>query len=465
MSFSKNQLQILIIISLCIVILHLPPATGLDSRSRLGLAVLVFAGGLWITEAIPLQVTSLLIPVSLTLSGLVDVRAAFAPFSDPVVFLILGSLFLAEALRKHQLTRRIAMDLLIRCRGNPRLVLLSIMLVAAFTSMWVFSTAVVAMLIPVCMAIASLVEKKHRQQFLQTLLMALVIASTLGALSTILGASSNAVAIGVLNRRETWSFLDWMKYGFPLALILLFVSWLLLIKTVYPTIVKLPAKKFSSELTRQGNLSRSQKNILYVLAAAIVFWVGSPIFMDYFPHTSGLAHSALISLIAAAFLFSGEIITWKDARQINWGVYLIIGAGLSLANGLQVSGVSDWFAVFINYLSKGLPYPLMAGGLILISAIASNIINNTTVVAIFAPLLVNSASGSNLPVSALILPMAFGATFGFFLPSASTRMALIYTTGEISTKQMIKIGAIVTIPLVVLTMLYFYFLSLTGWLY
>ncbi|MFB6347043.1 MAG: SLC13 family permease, partial [bacterium] len=173
--------------------------TELDRTGRLGLTVLIFAGGLWVLEPLPLQVTGLIIPVCLVGTGILGIEEAFAPFASPVVFLILGSLFMAEALRKHGLTRRLALDLIVRCNGRPKLLLLAIMAVAGFTSMWIFSTAVVAMLMPVCLTIAGKVEEENQDTFITVLLMALVIGSTLGALGTILGASSNAVASGSLN--------------------------------------------------------------------------------------------------------------------------------------------------------------------------------------------------------------------------------------------------------------------------
>jgi sodium-dependent dicarboxylate transporter 2/3/5 len=459
----KQKHWILLGIFLLTILVYLLPAPpGLSDGGNLGLTVLVFAGSLWVLEPLPLQVTGLIIPVSLVATGLLSAEEAFAPFAAPVVFLILGSLFLAEALRKHGITRRIALDLIVRCKGNPKLLLLTIMIVAGLTSMWIFSTAVVAMLMPVCLTIATRVAEDNRQRFVTVLLMALVFSSTLGALSTILGASSNAVASGALAQQISWSFLDWMKYGTPLAFVFLPLTWLILIVTVYPDIERIDTDVVEEQLQDEGELSGAEKGIFYVLLSAIFLWVIGPYINDYLFFPDDLTNSAIISLCAAGVLFGTEIITWQDARQVNWGVYLIIGAGLSLGKGLHVSGLSDWFATSLAYVIQGSPYLIMMAVLIPVTALLSNTVNNTTVVAILAPVMADAAASLSLSVTQLMLPMAFGATFGFLLPAASSRMALAYASGNVDAEDMIKIGSIVTFPLLALTVLYFYLLFNLG---
>lgn len=450
------------ILLVTLIVYGLPAPPGLSEEGNLGLTVLIFAGGLWVLEPLPLQVTGLIIPVSLVATGLLTAEEAFAPFSAPVVFLILGSLFLAEALRKHGLTRRLALDLIVRCNGRPKLLLLVIMIVAGLTSMWIFSTAVVAMLMPVCLTITTRVGDEKQGRFITVLLMALVISSTLGAISTILGASSNAVASGVLVQHLSWSFLDWMKYGTPLAFVFVPTAWLLLVTTVYPDIDRIDTSVVQNQLQDEGNLTRSEKGIFYVLLSAIFLWVVGPYINDYLGLPQDLTNSSVISLCAAGVLFGTDVITWQDARQVNWGVYLIIGAGLSLGKGLHVSGLSEWFASSLTGLIQGYPYVVMIGVLIPLTALISNTVNNTTVVAILAPVMADAATSLSLSITELMLPMAFGATFGFMLPAASSRMALIYASGNVDASEMLKIGSIVSVPLLGLTVLYFYLLSFMG---
>ncbi len=461
----KKYWTIFLIIFIASLFFWMPGLSELDFELRAGLATLIFAAGLFVFEPVAIQVTALLIPVALVATNLLPVEEAFAPFADPVVFLILGSLFIAEALRKHNLTRKLATRLLFYSRGRPRLILLSIMGVGALTSMWVFSTAVVAMLIPVCLTIGGRVrEKERKDNFTRVLLMGLALATTLGGLSTILGASSNAVASGVLADKIPWTFLDWMVYGTPLAFLSLLLSWFILTLTVLPTDVTIETGELYPREATEPMFTPKQGVTLAIFLGAILLWLTSPVLTWALPLTGGLLESAVISLTAASLLFTFEVISWKDARRVNWGVYLIIGGGLALGNGLIASGVSRQFALLAEGVIAFFPYPIVAALLILLSSLASNSVNNTTVVAIVAPLL--SASAGNLPYTALqlVLPMAFGATFGFLLPCASSRMALIYTTEVISTKVMLKIGGLVTLPLVVLTIVYFYLLFYLGWL-
>jgi len=453
-----------IITVITVVILLLPTPSGLDGQGHLGLAVLFFAGALWVMEPIPLQVTGLIIPVSLILTGILSAEEALTPFAAPVVFLLLGSLFMAEALRKHGLTRRVALNLIVLFKGEPKLILLGIMLVSAFTAMWVFSTAVVAMLLPVCFTIASLVKEEDRSQIVTVFIMGLVVSSTLGALSTILGASSNAVAAGSLAELRPWSFIDWMKYGTPLSAVFVPFSWLVLILTVYPDIEPIDEELIQENFQAKEPMTGAQKRIIYILLTAIVFWIGGPVIEMWIEISGDFFHSVTVSLLAASALFISNIITWQDAKQVNWGVYLITGAGLALGKGLHVSGVSAWAGGLLDTGLHGLPYPVLAGSLILGTALISNTVSNTTVVAILAPIMADTATNLAYTPVQLMLPMAFGATFGFILPSASTRTALVYASGEIDNKDMMKIGSMITFPLVILTMVYFTLLYSLGWL-
>ncbi len=460
----RDNVTILLVLAVSAASYYLPLGLGLDAEAQLGLAVLVFSGGLWVLAPIPLQVTSLLIPVALIVTQVLPPAEAFSSFASPVVFLILGSLFMAEALRKHGLTRRLAMLIILQCKGRPKILLLALMVVAALTSMWVFSTAVVAMLIPVCLAISSQVDSSHRDQFVNVLLMALVLSTTLGALSTILGASSNAIASGSLADVQAWSFFDWMKYGTPLAALFVPLSWLIMVGFAFPDVDQLDVRQFENEIQTRESMSGKEKGILWILGGAIVFWVLGPPLASWIGLDPTLVDSAVISMAAAGLLFMGNIITWGDARQVNWGVYLIIGAGLSLGKGLHASGLSGMIGDLVSAEVQNWPYPLTAGMLILGSALISNVVNNTTVVAILAPIMADAAIGMGFAPPELMLPMAFGATFGFIVPSASSRTALVYTSGEISQTFMMKTGVLVTIPLIFLTVSYFWILSGLGWL-
>lgn len=461
---NRDRLILLGVILAAVLIYVIPMGGALSTEAQQGLSVLVFAAGLWVLAPIPLQITGLLIPVALVLTGILEVREAFAPFASPVVFLILGSLFLAEAMRKHGLTRRLALSIIIRCEGRPRLMLLALMVFAALTSMWVFSTAVVAMLIPVCLAISSRVDDEHRSEFVSVLLMSLVLATTLGALSTILGASSNAIASASLAEEQPWSFFDWMKYGFPLALGFVPLTWFIMVNSVFPDVSQFPIDEIKDQIQTDDNITSKEQGILAILGLAIVFWVLGPPVAESFGINSGLVHSAVISITAAGLLFVLDIISWPDARQVNWGVYLIIGAGLSLGRGLHASGLSVSVGDFISGLVQGWWYPFTAGLMILFTALISNAVNNTTVVAILAPLIADMAMGMGFTAPKLMLPMAFGASYGFIVPSASSRTALIHASGEIDQWFMMKVGTIITVPLVILTVLYFWVLSTLGWL-
>ncbi|MFB6347044.1 MAG: SLC13 family permease, partial [bacterium] len=196
----------------------------------------------------------------------------------------------------------------------------------------------------------------------------------------------------ILGKSRPWSFLDWMKYGTPLAFFFVVISWGMLLSSFYPDINRIDTEVVQSELQEQGPLTPSEKGIFYVLCGAIFLWVVGPYMGESLNIPADLTESAIISLCAAGMLFGLDIITWPDARQVNWGIYLIIGAGLSLGEGLLESGVSLWFARSVTGFVGGFPYIVMAGSLIVSTALVSNTVNNTTVVAILAPVMADAAN-------------------------------------------------------------------------
>jgi sodium-dependent dicarboxylate transporter 2/3/5 len=173
----------------------------------------------------------------------------------------------------------------------------------------------------------------------------------------------------------------------------------------------------------------------------------------------------MVAVMAVSYLAIREIIDWEDLKGVSWGIFLVIGAGLSLGEALSRNGVTDWFATLIGPLVTGLPLFFTLLLLILLSGVMTNLLNNTTIAAVFVPVLIALAQESPLfePVQ-LVLPVTLATTFGYSLPSASGRMALIAATGIVERGKMIRYGLIATLFSSVTLAIFFYLLSLLGWL-
>jgi sodium-dependent dicarboxylate transporter 2/3/5 len=218
-----------IVAFLTTIVLLLPTPEGLSPAGHRALAVFVFTGSILALEPVSLPIAALMIPVAQVVLRTATAPQAFETFSRPVVFLILSSLFLAEALRKHGLTRRLALGTIVASGGGANMLLMGLMGIAALLSMWVENTATAAVLIPVALTISKQVpDPKKARGLLVLLVFGIAYGASIGGMATVMGSASNAVASGFLSQIRPWAFMDWMKYGLPAFLLVLPLTWWLL---------------------------------------------------------------------------------------------------------------------------------------------------------------------------------------------------------------------------------------------
>jgi sodium-dependent dicarboxylate transporter 2/3/5 len=452
------------VLALTVGVLLLPTPEGLSAQGHRALAAFVFTASILALEPVSLPIAALMVPLAEVALGIATAPEAFQTFSRPVVFLILASLFLAEALRKLGLTRRLAMRTIVLSGGGTVALLFGLMSISALFSMWVGNTATAAMLIPVAMTISKQVpDEKSARRLLALLALGLAYSASLGGMATILGGAANAVASGFLAKLGPWSFVDWMKYGLPSFVLLFPLTWWLLCKLIETPVEKLDVRPAREQVKEMGPMSRREKEVLAVLFAAAVLWVGGPFAEGFFglPHT--LFSSAIVAVMAVSYMAIRRIITWEDLKGVSWGIFLIIGAGLSLGEALTRTGATRWFSGLIAPLVTGPSFLVTLVLLVLLSALLTNLLNNTTIAAVFVPVLITLAADIPAidPVQ-LVLPVTLATTFGYSLPSASGRMALIASTGMIDKSAMMKYGLIVTVVSSVVLALFFYALTLAG---
>jgi sodium-dependent dicarboxylate transporter 2/3/5 len=455
-----------IVLILTIGVLLLPTPAGLSPEGHRALALFVFTGSILALEPVSLPIAALMVPVAQVALATGDVNQAFEPFSRPTVFRILSSLFLAEALRKHGVTRRLALATVVFSGGGVSMVLLGMMGVAAFFSMWVENTATTAVLIPVALTISRQVpDPKKAGPFLVLLVLGIAYSASLGGMATIMGSAATAVAVDFLNQVQTFTFIDWMKYGFP-ALILIFpITWWLLVRLVKVDVERLDIEPSRRELNKQGPMSPTERQLVGTMAVAIFFLVTSSFIEKSLGLPKTLLSSAIVVVTAVGYLSVRRVIDWDDVKGVSWGVFLIIGAGLSLGETLSRTGAIDWFATLITPLVSGPPLVLSLLALVYLSALLTNLLNNTTIAAVFVPILISIAMADPAySATQLVLPVTLATTFGYSLPSASGRMALVSATGIVSRPAMMRCGLIMTLVSSGILALFFYGLTVLGWI-
>ncbi|MBX3015184.1 MAG: SLC13/DASS family transporter [Caldilineaceae bacterium] len=457
--------RFLFVIGLTVAVLLLPQPAGLDVMGHRALALFVFTGAILALEPAPMPIAALMVPIAQIALGISSDTGAFASFGRPVLFLILGSLFLAEALRKHGLTRRLALYAIVQSGGNFRYLVLGLMCITGFLSMWVLNTATTAVLIPVAITIAQRIQRQEvAQRALTILILCIAYSASIGAMATIMGSGENAIASGLLSEYTPtgFGFLDWMKYGLPIVLILLPLSWFLLFRALPIPPLVIDTEPVAQELARTGGLSGPEREIVVVLLSSVTLWVAGSSIEQWLQLPATLLSSAVIAIGAVALLSIEEIVDWNDLKGVNWGVFFVIGAGLTLGDALDRTGASLWFANLLSPLLTPLPYAAILAILVVVGFGLTQLMNNVTLGAILAPLLITLGQASGIAPTRLLIPTILTLALAYMLPSASARMTLVAVTGAVNAKDMVRAGLVVGVPSAVVLFCFFLGLSLFG---
>ncbi len=455
--------RFLIVIGLTVGTLLLPLPPDLSEQGRRALALFVFTGSILALEPAPLPIAALMVPICQIALGIDVVTGAFGPFGSPVLFLILGSLFLAEALRKHGLTRRMALITIVLSRGNLNRLLLGLMAATGMLSMWVLNTATAAVLIPVAITIAQRVEPRDKApRVLQLLILGIAFSSSIGGMGTLMGSGENAIAGGLLGQAGDFGFVDWMKFGVPLVLMLVPLTWFLLQRALPVANAVIDTEPAVRELERLGGLRAPEREIIGVMAVSVGLWITGSMLESVLHLPATLLSSAVVAIGAVALLSIEEIVDWNDLKSVNWGVFFVIGAGLTLGDSLDKTGASAWFAQLLAPALDGLPYAVVLGILVLIGFSLTQFMNNVTLGAILAPVLITLAQAMGVNPAALVAPTVIALALAYMLPSASARMTLVAVTGAIERRDMMRVGLVVGLPSALLVYGFFYLLSRIG---
>lgn len=406
---------------------------------RTGLAILSLAAVLWLTEAMPLPITALLIPILASLTGVLDVTASFTGFAHPLIFLFLGSFGLAAALSKQGIDRWLAMCILALGRGNFHVTALALFMVSAVLSMWISNTATVALLLPVSLGILANITTRCDQSLSHRaapyLLLGIAYSASIGGMGTLIGTAPNAIAAAHLKI----DFTEWLAIGLPVVLVLLPVLFILLRLLARPG--KIP--RFSVQ-TESFTLTGKRSLTLAIFLLTICGWLFSSQLANFF----GISKSfdSIVALSAVLILASCRLVTWKDIdHTTDWGILLLFGGGLTLSKILGVTGASLYLAQEIQTLATGWPMLLLVGVVVLFMIFLTELSSNTASTALMVPIFAAVAIDMNIPVQQLILPLTLAASCAFMLPIATPPNAIVFSSGRIKQREMIRIGLVLNL--------------------
>ncbi|WP_111977856.1 SLC13 family permease [Algibacillus agarilyticus] len=422
------------------------------------LAITLLVAAWWVTEALPIPVTSLVPFVLFPLAGIIDHKTAASALGSHVILLLMGAFMLSKAVEKSGVNDRLALSLVnFLGKDKPQRVVLGFMISAALMSMWISNTATTLMLLPMALAVIASVNNKR---FATVLLLGIAYAANIGGMGTPIGTPPNVILLAIYEQEfgRSISFLEWMSMGLPVVCIgvPLCAYWLTRGMTL----------NLSFELPKVQAWRSAEKRVLLVFgltALAWIFkqapfggWTGLLGDIKVGDSTIALAGVCLMFLIPEGDNKKGRLLDWQTANQIPWGMLLLFAGGICIAKAFQASGLSELMGEGLSQLAF-FP-PLLMIGLITLSVVfLTEITSNTATTTLLMPILAIAGISAGLDPILLMLPAALSASCAFMLPVATAPNAIVYSTNRFKIADMAREGLVINLlMIVVITLMCFW---------
>jgi len=438
-TLNKSAIIFLVDIVLFIILLNVLP---FDPKANKGLALLVFIAVLWLTEALHVTITALLVPLLAIGLGLVATKDALVAFADPTIFLFFGGFALATALHIQKLDRMIAGKIMTLAKGNLFVAVIYLFSITAFLSMWMSNTATAAMMLPLAMGILSQMDKTQNHNTYVFVLLGIAYSASIGGMGTLVGSPPNAIVASQLKL----TFSDWLWYGLPVAIILMPV----MIGTLYLVFRPKLNLRFEQSFEKiEMNTQRITTLVIFIVIAAC--WVFSsqinPLLSSLLGMTKKIgSFDSVVALLAAVIICITGVASWKQLQEnTDWGVLMLFGGGLTLSAVLRDSGASKILADGIVFMIEGGHFYLI--GLLVAAFIIflTEFTSNTASAALLVPIFISIAQSLGMPELGLALIIGLGASCAFMLPVATPPNAIVFGTGEVKQREMVRAGVVLNI--------------------
>ena len=394
----------------------------------------------WIFEPLPIPVTSLLPIAVFPLSGVLTSEQVGASVGSPLIILLLGGFLLSRGMESTSAHHRIALSVVKLVGGHkPRRLVLGFMVAGALLSMWISNTASILMLMPVALAV--LATCSDRNSLAAPLLLGLAWSCSIGGLGTPIGTPPNLILVQAYeeNTAQTISFGQWMSWGMPVVLTLLPLAWWWVTRAV--------PRELDIQVPAVGPWRSAERRVLVVFGLTAVAWITRAEPFGGWQRWLDLpaANDASVALLAVVALFvvrddQGEpLIDWAKASQIPWGVLLLFGGGICLARAFVASGLS---AQVGDALTAVAALPVFAMMLLLALAVTflTEATSNTATTALLMPVLAAVALAVEIDPLWLMVPAAMSASCAFMLPVATAPNAVVFGSGELPIRRMVREG-------------------------
>ena len=449
--------------------LHLSP----EANKAVATGMLMI--GWWVSETLPMPAVALLPLLLFPLLGISTIESAAKAYSNPVIFLFMGGFLLGLAIEKWNLHKRIALLIVKRTGTSGNRIILGFILASGFLSMWLSNTATTMMMFPIAMSVIA-VMKEHEQpgthirNFSLVLMLVVAYASNIGGMATIIGTPPNVAFVGFIEKKYNYSiqFLDWMLVCTPLALLLLAGMYVALTQWMFPNRIN-NSKEANSfieqELQQLGPISRNEQRVLLIFICTALLWITK----DFLNQLNWFRlDDNMIAIAGALALFatpaskdqqtkSKQLLEWSDTSNMSWGILLLFGGGIALAGALEETGVMQLIGNSLAETgpSNGIGIVLLV---VVISIFLSEVMSNVAQVIVFAPVLAAMADALQLDPLLLGIPMTLAASAASMLPMGTPPNAIVFGSGHIPLKDMLKAGFVINIISIVLITLFCWYI-------
>ena len=458
---------------LFLIIIVLPSPAGLTDSAWLVAAVAVLMVTWWATEAIPIPVTSLL-PIALfPILGVTSIDTAALPYANKNIYLFLGGFLIALSIERSGLHKRLALMMIKKIGSDGPKLIGGFMIVSALISMWVMNTSTTLMLLPIGLAICSVVAKtvpymseKDKSNFDKALLLSIAYAATIGGMSTLVGTAPNIAFASFMSENvgQEISFVGWMKLGVPVSICMLALAWLILTKIIYPVNFSTSEETrnmLSQMLNEMGPISKDEFKVGVVFFVAAGLWMFRSLIDNY---VIGLTDAGIAILVAISLFIipssgrNSELLSWEQSSKLPWGLLLLFGGGLSLGVQINDTGLGEWIGQSVSGL-KVVPLIILVMAIAALIIFLTEVTSNLATTNAFLPVFLGVAYGFEIAPVVLLVPVALAASCAFMLPVATPPNAIVYGSNKFKIVDMMQAGFFINIAGIFIVMIFAYYFA------
>ncbi|MFQ5810345.1 MAG: SLC13 family permease [Armatimonadota bacterium] len=484
----RQRIGLVLGVVLFVGTLVMPTPAGMSLEAKRAAAVGLLMAAWWISQALPIPAVALLPLVLYPALKIMGAKRAAAPYANHNIYLFMGGFFIAMAMQKWGLHRRIALHVIRILGTNPRLVILGFMVATALISMWISDTATTMMMVPIAMAvIAQVVGIERARQpssqwptvhanFAAALVLCIAHSSVIGGVGTLIGTPPNIIFAGQFGAgadtqfpgADPVAFSQWMLCGIPVVVLFLPLCWLWITRIGIPVrLERIPGGRevIRRELAQLGRMNRGERITLVVFLLAVAAWMfraeidlggvvipgwADRLGVEQWGTSSGAENGVADSTVAIAaglLLFmlpvnlrkSEFVLDWQTAARLPWGILILFGGGFALAASFEATGLSAWLGGILGRL-EGAPPLLMIACTCLLLTFLTEVTSNTATASIMMPILGATAVSMGIHPFLLMMPAAMSASCAFMLPVATPPNAIVFGTGYLNIPEMCRTG-------------------------